>query len=176
MTASRIDRTDNFDKAASVITELSVPVVPVIAISLLCGLQGAPGESGLVWGALMAIFCGFIPWFTIHIAARRKHFSNRHVTQRHQRPLAFTICLLAVLGGMMLMLSLDAPTLLIWGLLTMIAGIIVVAGVTKLGQKVSMHTFCLAAFCLFAALLTTPWWLLGLLTLVPLVAWSQVGS
>lgn len=174
MTTSFTGRTGGVDRAASVITELSVPVVPVVAISLLCGLQSATGVSGLAWGALMGIFCGVIPWFTIHIAAHRKHFSDRHVTQRHQRPLAFTICLLAVFGGLMLMLTLNAPTLLIWGLLTMIAGIVVVAGITQLGQKVSMHTFCLAAFCLFATLLTTPWWSLGLVTFVPLVAWSRL--
>ncbi|WP_197517506.1 phosphatase PAP2 family protein [Microbacterium karelineae] len=162
------------DGIARIVTEIGTPAVSVVALCVLCGIVGAPGAAGILWGALLAVFCGVVPYVVLEIASRRNRITDRHVTQRSQRPWAFAICLVSVLAGFVVMLLLDAPALLMWALMTMLAGLVVAGGITIVGPKVSMHALCLTSFFTLASLLLSPWWLLGLAFALPLVVWSRL--
>ncbi|MGL4743058.1 MAG: hypothetical protein ACRCXL_01525 [Dermatophilaceae bacterium] len=129
---------------------------------------------GLGWGVLLGGFCAVIPMAVIHLAVWRERLTDRHVTRREQRWWVFLVCTGSVLGGMAATLLLGAPRLLVWILLTMIAGLVLTGTVTLVGPKVSMHAFCFTALVLVAALLISPWCLLALPALLPLVAFARL--
>lgn len=159
--------------AARLITELSTPALPVVVISLLCGISSAPGWAGLLWGAIPAILCGAVPYAVLEIASRRGMLTDRHVTQKRQRPWAYGICLVSVGVSVVLLAVLGAPSMMFWALGTMFAGLIAAGGITVVGPKVSVHAFCWSALCAFLTLLFSPWWLLLGLVL-PVIAWSRL--
>ena len=156
------------------LTELFTPAVSVIAISVFCGVYGAPGAEGWAWGLALGAFCGLIPYVALEIASRRKRITNRHVTEHSERPWAYMVCFASVAAGFITMAVLGAPALLIWALCTMTFGLVVTGGVTMVGPKVSMHAFCLTSFAVTAAILSSPWWLLLLCTALPAVVWSRL--
>jgi len=162
------------DMPARIITEISTPAASVLAISILCGVRGTPGAAGFLWGAGLGLFCAVIPYATLEIASRRKIITDRHVTQKAQRPWAYGICLVSVLVGLLMMLLFDAPPLIRWAIITMVVALVIAAGVTAIGPKVSMHTMCITAFFVLASLLLSAWWLTGLVVALPLVAWSRL--
>ena len=160
-------------RVAKLVTELSTPALPVVVISLLCGISSAQGWAGLVWGTVPAVFCGVVPYAVLEIAARRGMLTDRHVTQKRQRPWAYGICLVSVGVSVLLLALLGAPSMMFWALGTMFAGLIAAGGITVVGPKVSVHAFCWSALCAFLALLFSPWWLLLGLVL-PVIAWSRL--
>lgn len=166
--------TDASDRAARIITELFTPALPVLIICLMCGVYGHPSPwRGLTWGAIIALFCVVIPFVIVEVEVRRKRLSNRHVTRREERQGVYAMCITSVLCGLATVILLDAPPLLVWALLTMVAGLAVCAAVTVLMAKVSVHLFCLTALIVFAGLIVSPWLLIALPVLVPVVAWSR---
>lgn len=161
------------DTIARVVTEVSTPAVPLVIMSMICGIASAPGVRGLLWGAVPAILCGVIPFALFELAARRGALSDRHVTEHKQRPWAYAIGITSVVIGLALVVSLGAPSLMVWALASMLIGALATAAITVIGPKVSVHAFCLAALCTFLALMFSPWWLLAFVIL-PLVAWSRL--
>lgn len=167
--------TDLVTKAARVLSEVLAPAVSVFLICILCGIEGHPKVwVGLAWGAMLGTFCAVIPMIAIHLAVRREHLTDHHVTRREQRWWVFLVCVGSVLCGIATVLLLGAPGLLTWILLTMVAGLVMAGTVTLIGPKVSMHTFCLTALVLVAALLNSPWWLLALPVVLPVVAFARL--
>lgn len=169
-------------RAAKFVTELSTPALPVVVISLLCGVASVPGHSGvsglswlpgLLWGSIPAVLCGVVPYVVLEIAARRGVLTDRHVTQKRQRPWAYGICLASVAVSVGLLIVLAAPPLMFWALGTMFVGLVAAGGITLVGPKVSVHAFCWSAMCAFLALLYSPWWLL-LFAALPVIAWSRL--
>lgn len=159
--------------AAELITELSTPALPVVVISLLSGLSSAAGWPGLLWGAIPALLCGVVPYAVLEIASRRGLLTDRHVTQKRQRPWAYGVCLLSVAVSVLLLVLLGAPSMMLWALGTMFVGLIAAGGITVVGPKVSVHAFCWSALCVFLALLFSPWWLL-LFAALPVIVWSRL--
>ncbi|WP_424465194.1 hypothetical protein [Pseudoclavibacter helvolus] len=160
-------------RVARLITELSTPALPVVVISLLCGTASAPAWAGLGWGTIPAVLCGVVPYAVLEVASRRGMLTDRHVTQKRQRPWAYGICLVSVAVSVVLLALLGAPPLMFWALGTMLVGLIAAGGITVVGPKVSVHAFCWSALCVFLALLFSPWWLLLGLAL-PVIAWSRL--
>lgn len=155
--------TDPATQVARILSAVLAPAVSVFLICLLCGIVGhAKAWTGLGWGAVLGTFCAVIPMIAIHLAVRRERLTDHHVTRREQRWWVFLVCVGSVLCGVATTLFLGAPSLLIWILVTMIAGLVVAGTVTLVGPKVSMHTFCLTSLVVLAALLISPWWLLAL--------------
>jgi len=162
------------DGAAWVLTELFTPAVSVIAISVLCGAYGGDGANGFVLGVVLGACCGLIPYVTLEVASRRKRISDRHVTEHKDRPWAYMVCLASVAVGLVALVFGGAPSLLIWAAITMAVGLLVAGSVTAIGPKVSMHAFCLVSLGVLLAHLSSPWWLLALAVVLPLVVWSRL--
>ncbi|WP_139738515.1 hypothetical protein [Actinomyces wuliandei] len=166
------------DRATRVARLLSDVVSPAVSVSLICVLCGVAGHpqplAGLGWAVLLSGFCAAVPVSTIHVAVRSNHLSDRHVTRREQRWWVLLVCTGSVLCGTAVARGAGAPPLLIWILLTMVAGLALTGAVTLAGTKVSMHAFCLTAAILAAALVVSPWWLLALLPLLPAVAFARL--
>jgi hypothetical protein len=166
---------DNATRTARILSDVFAPAVSVFLICVLCGVTGHPHPwAGLGWGVLLGTFCAVIPMAAIRVAVRREHLTDRHVTRREQRWWVFLVCVVSVLCGMITTLLLSAPSLLIWIMLTMVAGLVVTGTATLLGPKVSMHAFCLTSLVIVSALLVSPWWLLALLVLLPAVAFARL--
>lgn len=166
---------DPATRAARILSDVFAPAVSVFLICVLCGVTGHPHTwVGLGWGILIGSFCAVIPTATIHVAVRREQLTDRHVTRRDQRWWVFLVCVASVLGGMATAVLLDAPRPLLWILPTMVAGLVLAGGVTLLGPKVSMHAFCFTSLVVLAAMLLSPWWLLALPTLLPVVAFARL--
>ncbi|MUU73464.1 hypothetical protein [Pseudarthrobacter sp. GA104] len=162
-------------RSARILSDVFAPAVSVFLICVLCGVAGHPHPwAGLGWGVLLGTFCAVIPMTAIHIAVRREHLTDRHVTRREQRWWVFLVCVGSVLCGMTTTLLLNAPSVLVWIMLTMVAGLVVTGTVTLLGPKVSMHAFCMTCLVIIAALLISPWLLLALLLLLPAVAFARL--
>lgn len=161
-------------RAARVVTEITTPAASVSAISVLCGIVGEPGLSGVLWGLFAALFCGVIPYTVLEVAARRGRISNRHVTDKAHRPWAYAMCLASVVIGIAVMLLLGAPALITWMLLTMVVGLVMAAGITAVGPKVSMHTMCFTVLGVLGVPLVSPWWLALLVVGLPAIVWSRL--
>lgn len=173
-TKNFMSTTDVGTRAARIITEVFTPVLPVLLICLMCGVYGHPNPwLGLAWGAVIALFSAVIPFVIVEFGVHRRRLSDRQVTSREQRWGVYAMCIASVLCGLATVLLLDAPPLLVWALLTMVAGLVVCAAVTALMTKVSVHLFCLTAMIVFASLIVSPWLLIALPILVPTVAWSR---
>lgn len=167
--------TDPATTAARVLSDILAPAVSVFLICVLCGVVGHTQPwQGLGWGVLLGGFCAVIPMITVHIAVRLEHLTDRHVTRREQRWWVFLLCTGSVLCGMIMTLLLGAPVLLIWMLLSMTAGLVLVGMITLLGPKVSMHAFCLTSLLVLAGILISPWWLLTLPVILPLIALARL--
>lgn len=163
------------NRVSRILTELFSPVWTVLAICLVCGSYGHPDPVvGLGWGLFVGAFCAVLPFIIIELGVRRSTLSDRHVTRREQRRGVFIMGISSVICGLVGALALGAPPLLIWALLTMIAGIVVTGTITVVSTKVSLHVFCLVSLILLAALLISPWWLLSAAVLLPAVAWSRL--
>jgi hypothetical protein len=166
---------DRVSTAARVLSDVFAPAVTVFLICLLSGLASTPQVwAGLAWGLVLGGFCSVIPMTAIHLGVRRKTLTDRHVTRREQRWWVFLVCVGSVLCGILTVLLLDAPGLLGWALVTMIAGLALTGTITVLGLKVSMHAFCLTSLILLASLLLSPWWLLSGLIALPLMAFARL--
>jgi hypothetical protein len=166
---------DHATRTARILSDVFAPAVSVFLICVLCGVTGHPHPwAGLGWGVLLGTFCAVIPTGAIRVAVHREHLTDRHVTRREQRWWVFLVCVGSVLCGMITTLLLSAPSLLVWIMLTMVAGLVVTGTATLLGTKVSMHAFCLTSLVLVSALLVSPWWLLALLILLPAVAFARL--
>lgn len=166
---------DHAVRAARILSDVFAPAVSVFLICVLCGVTGHPQPwAGLGWGVLLGTFCAVIPTAAIRVAVHREHLTDRHVTRREQRWWVFLVCVGSVLCGMTTTLLLNAPNVLIWIMLTMVAGLVVTGTATLLGTKVSMHAFCLTSLVLVSTLLVSPWCLLALLILLPAVAFARL--
>lgn len=165
---------DPVTRVARVLSAVLAPAVSVFLICLLSGVAGDRSWAGLGWGLLLGGFCAVVPMAAIHLAVRRERLTDHHVTRREQRWWVFLVCTASVLCGVITMLVLGAPSLLVWILLTMIAGLLITGTVTLAGTKVSMHAFCLTALVVLAAILVSPWWLLTLAALLPAVWFARL--
>ena len=161
--------------AAQVLSDIFAPAHSVFLICVVAGVTGQVSPlRGLLWGLLLGCFCAVVPMIVIHVAVRREHLSDRHVTHREQRWWVFLICAGSVLCAIATTLVFDGPGLLMWILLTMVAGLVLVGVVTAIGPKVSMHAFCFTTLATIAALLASPWWLLIFALGFPLVAFARL--
>lgn len=160
-------------RIARAITEIATPAASVIAICLVCGVASMPGWGGMLWGLLTGAFCGAIPYAVLEVASRRGKITDRHVTKRSQRGWAYAMCLASVAAGIAVAVIFRAPPVILWALGTMVAGLILAAGLTAVWTKVSMHAMCVTSFAVVAAILQGPWWLVTLL-LLPVIAWSRL--
>lgn len=162
-------------RVARALSDVFAPAVSVFLICVICGAAGSPRLlGGVLWGMVAGVFCAVVPMAAIHVAVRRERLTDRHVTQRSQRWSVFLVCVGSVLCGVATALVLDAPALLVWALLTMITGLAVAGGATFLGPKVSMHAFCFTALALIAAAVLSPWFLLAVPALLPVVAFARL--
>lgn len=166
---------DPLTRAARILSDVFAPAVSVFLVCVLCGAAGSSWTpSGLLWGVVAGCFCAVIPMTAIHAAVRRERLTDRHVTRREQRWPVFLVCVTSVLGGTAAALLLGAPALLLWMLVTMIAGLVVAGSVTLAGPKVSMHAFCFTALVVLTATLLSPWCVLALPALLPVVAFARL--
>lgn len=163
------------DRLARVLSEIFAPGVTVLVLCVVTGYLAQPqGWAGIGWGSVTALFCSVLPMGMIHLAVHRQRLTDHHVTRREQRWWVFLGCALSVICAVALLVLAHGPALLLWLLLTMLVGLLVTGGITVLGLKVSMHAFCFTALVLVAGFLGSPWWLLLLPLLLPVLAYARL--
>ncbi|MCW1249628.1 phosphatidic acid phosphatase [Acaricomes phytoseiuli] len=154
-------------KAARLITEIFAPAVLITAFLLVSGIA-----SGSWWaGLIAAVFAALGPLAGILIAKRLGKVTDHHVGDRKQRLPVFVASLVSIAVGLAILIPLQAPRLVIAGLLTVSLGAVVVAAVNAF-WKLSVHVAVVTVVTV--ALVGVSWWWLPALLLIPLVGWSRV--
>ncbi len=159
-------------RTAKIISDFLSPGHLVIALLLAVGWSSTGGPSGLGWGLLAAVFCGFVPLGIIHAGVRRGALTDKHVRVRSQRVMPLSAGLVSVLAGLTLLAVLDAPGDVFAVVIAMLAGLISVLAVTFWWQ-VSVHS-AVASGTVTVLLLCHGWRMLPLAALVVVVGWSRL--
>lgn len=165
-------------RTARMITEVLAPAVWAAAMPLVVAVHSASTVGvGVAWGLVTLLFTSAIPFAVILIAVRRGKLTDHHIGRREQRakPLLFGIT--SVIAGLVVLVVAGAAGELVAMVVVMLA---VVAGTTlvNLVWKLSAHTAVASGsvavlIVLFGSGFGTWELLLGALV-VAAIGWSRV--
>nr|WP_231456123.1 phosphatase PAP2 family protein [Arthrobacter sp. AK04] len=163
-------RTKN--RTARWLTEVFQPPV-VVTIQLLISPISQPGFPGTMgYGALAALFVCVLPLLLLLVLVRRGKVTDHHVSDRRQRAPVLLMALASIMAGLLVLASADAPQSVVVMVLAVVAGVVVLAGVSPF-WKISGHAAAMSSAAVISVLVLGPAWL-PLLLLVPAVGWSRV--
>lgn len=147
-------------------------VLPVLLLAANWLVARTPAEFW-AWSAVALIFFIGIPPLYIYSQVRAGRITDFHIQVRQQRAQVFAVFLASTAFGIVIDWLLGVPATLL-GLLVVIFGSAIVAGLITLGWKISLHAWTLAGSVAVFALLSADdrWW--WLLLLVPVVIWSRI--
>ena len=172
MTTSRATGTQQRQRLAAIITELSSPAVCVVVGLVVVTWNSASDGRGAAWAALAILLCAGVPMAYIVKGVKAGKWSDHHVSRREQRTIPLLVGLGSVAVATGLLILVDAPRPLIALVLSQLAGLLVVLVITRF-WKVSIH--CATAGGLLGVLVAMfgPWALLGIVPLAA-IGWSRV--
>jgi len=161
------------NRLARVVTEFLAPANLVIGLLILVAWHSASSTAAKVgWGLGAALFAGVLPLAYLLRGARQGRWEDHHVGEREKRPAVILAILGSVLGGVALMLALNAPRELLALMGAMVAGLVVTLAVT-LVWRISVHAAVAGGTVVILALVFGP--ALNVLWLgAAAVAWSRV--
>lgn len=163
----------NESRLARAITEVTAPAPTALALLLVVAWHGSTSKwAAVVWGAVAVVFASLLPLAYILRGVRTGRWSDRHVSERHQRHVPLAVGMVSVAVGLGLLLAGGAPRELLALVAAMFAGLGTALLVT-LRWKMSIHTAVVSGSVVILALVFGPALLL-LLPVVALVAWSRV--
>ncbi|GAA2788856.1 hypothetical protein [Nonomuraea dietziae] len=139
-------------RLAWAITELFAPQHVALALPLVAGVL-AEGWPGLAWGVLTALLCAGVPAVVIAIGVRRGRLDSKHLVQRSGRKVPMLAGLVAVVGGLALLIALDASRVAIATAAVML-GWVLVMGLITVWWKISFHTGVFAGASVVVAAVT----------------------
>lgn len=153
---------------------LSPPWLTVATVVVLALHASSSIVEALGWSVLTGGFVAILPYLVLLLGVRRGRWSDRHLRRRQDRVVPLAIALVSALVGAVLLVLLDAPRSLQTGVLSLIAGLVVVSLITPV-WKVSLHLAVAAGAVavLLRDLGSVAWW--GA-PLVVLLAWARVRT
>ncbi|GAA0463445.1 hypothetical protein [Streptomyces olivaceiscleroticus] len=162
------------DRVAAWVTGAATPTVVLATVLVAIGWHSTwPAGTGLVWGAVVGVFCGGVPHAVLHFGVHRKWWSDRHVRAREQRPIPLLVTTASVTAGALTAcLVPEVPHELTAATAVMLCGAICVLAISTV-WKISIHTSVTACAMALTVPAFGPQWLWTSLV-VPLVAWSRV--
>ncbi|NJP64801.1 hypothetical protein [Streptomyces spiramenti] len=158
-------------RAAKIITDVLAPAHLVICLLLLVGWHSTPGNSGLGWGLIAALFCGVVPACFVHLAVRSGRVTDKHIRVRRQRLVPLAASVLSVTSGVVLLLATGAPVDVTALVVAMLTGLACTLAVTVRWQ-ISVHN-AVAGGSVMILVLVFGAPALPAVLLVPLVGWSR---
>jgi membrane-associated phospholipid phosphatase len=161
----------NRRSTAEWVTYLLEPKNWIIATTLAVGWHAA-GLRGLAWGAVAAVFAGVLPTVFINRGIRDGRWADRNVGAKRPRMIVLAFIIASVAVGLVVMVSLGAPTELSGYFGCMLGSIAVLAAITTV-WKISIHCAVASGSVTILALLFGPW-LVPAYLLVALTGWSRV--
>jgi len=160
---------------AKIISMVSSPLylfLPLVLIIL--GSTHLDGHDRLMWGLMLAIFLGFLPFATLWLGLKRGSISDIDFTIREER----TPYLLAIIffwsSAALITLMLDGPQLVFVLILTGI-GISLMILLINFFWKISNHTLFFSAAVFFAGRIFSRHYLWFLIFL-PVIAWARYAQ
>lgn len=160
-------------RVAQVITEVTSPSVFSTVLPVVVGTHAA-STRGLLTGVIAAVFTGAVPYAFLLWSMRRGLVADRHIRQRAQRAVPLLFGMASVALGLLLLVVLDAPRELLALVAAMLAGLVVVLGISTV-WKVSVHTGVAAGTGVILALTFGPAVLLPTIAAVAVIAWARVA-
>lgn len=160
-------------RVAQVITEVTSPSVFSTVLPVVVGTH-ASSTRGLLTGVIAAVFTGAVPYAFLLWSMRRGLVADRHIRQRAQRAVPLLFGMASVALGLLLLVVLDAPRELLALVAAMLAGLVVVLGISTV-WKVSVHTGVAAGTGVILALTFGPAVLLPTIAAVAVIAWARVA-
>lgn len=153
---------------------LAPPWLTVVTVVVLAVHGSSSIWEALAWTVLTSGFVAVLPYLVLLAGVRRGRWSDRHLRRRQDRLVPLAIALASALVGALLLALLDAPDSLQIGILSLIAGLLVVSVITPV-WKVSLHLAVAAGAVAVVLHDVGPaaWW--GA-PLVALLAWARVRT
>lgn len=160
-------------RLARLITELLAPAYTAGALLVVVAFHSAPSAAvALRWLVPSLLFGSLLPVLYLAHQVRRQRLSDIHLRVREQRPVPLLVGLTSVLVGLGLLVGLGASRELLAVIGAMAAGLIV-AMLTSLAWKLSVHTGAVAGTVVILALIFGPA-ALALAALAAAVGWARV--
>lgn len=159
-------------RLARLLTEVLAPAPVAGGLLVLVAWHGAAtAAKAFQWAVVAVLFSAVVPMAYIIRGVRQRRLSDRHIRERHQRPLPLLIGIVSVLVGVGLLVVGNAPRELVALVGAMAVGLGTSLLVT-LVWKISIHVAVVAGAVVILVLVfgVSP---LGLVPLVALVAWAR---
>ncbi|MGI8916700.1 MAG: phosphoesterase PA-phosphatase [Chloroflexota bacterium] len=160
-------------RLARLLTELLAPGFTSGVLLIVVIVHSAPSAAvALRWLVPALLFGCLLPILYLLRQVRRRRLSDIHIRVREQRPIPLLVGLASVLIGLTLLVLLGASREILAVIGAMAAGL-VVAMLTSLVWKLSIHTGAIAGTVVVLALIFGPP-LLVLEVLTGVVGWARV--
>jgi hypothetical protein len=161
-------------RLARVATEIGSPAVVVLLLPLAVAWSATGHRIGatVLWGLVVAVFSSVLPMLVVVRGARRGRWDGHHVRNREGRLLPLSLGLASTGIGLAILLFGRAPRDVIALDVAMLVTLFACIVITQ-WWKVSLHAAVAGGAAATLVLLYGPW-LLVLVPLVALIAWSRV--
>jgi hypothetical protein len=160
-------------KVAKILTELFAPPILVLTLLIVVGVHRTSSiGQGLLLGAVATFFAAGLPYAIMLIGIRRGRLSDRHLSLREQRPTMMIIGLASVSAGLLVMAWLDAPREFFALVAAMVAGVGVALVISSF-WKISIHAAC-AAGTVAILVIIFGWVMLICVPVVLAICWARV--
>jgi membrane-associated phospholipid phosphatase len=158
---------------ARVVTEVLSPVPIVAVMDVALGWIGGHHRwTGLLYGVVAVLITIVPPYAFVLYRVLRGRYTDHHLSDRRQRLVPLLLGMAATLIGIAVLALAGAPRLLLAGLGTVGAGLLVGAVISKF-WKISGHTTGAAAVLVTLAYIGHGWPLLAA-PLLAVIAWARV--
>lgn len=127
---------------------------------------------GLALAGVATFFAAALPYAILLLGIRSGRLTDRHLTNRNERPIMMLIGLVSVAAGLAVMVRLDSPRELLALVAAMVAGVAVALAISTF-WKISIHAACAAGTVAILVVVVGP----RMLILVPIVlgiCWARV--
>lgn len=161
------------DRIALVMTDLSSPALVVVATLVAVAWHSAQSTFDAVAAIVISVFfVAALPYAYLQLRLRKRTTDDRHVQVKSQRLPLLLICLVSTAVGVATLVAFDAPRPVLALVGADVAGLAVVAALTR-RWKVSMHTAVASGAVVIAALTFGPAALILGASLVP-ISWARL--
>ncbi len=161
------------DKVAFLVSAFFSPFIVIpIFIFIVTYAYSQTRREFLLFCSAAFLFSTIIPFLNVLIAVKRGKITDIHVAVREERKGPFTIALLSIAVGTLVLWLLGAPReIVILGIVMLLNGIIFF--LITLFWKISMHASILAGVLVSLIVLINRWFALGFL-IIPLLMWARI--
>lgn len=161
------------DRIALLVTDLSSPALVVVATLVAVAWHSAQSTFDAVAAIVISVFfVAALPYAYLQLRLRKRTTDDRHVQVRSQRQPLLRFGLVSTAVGVATLIALDAPRQVLALVGADVAGLAVVAALTR-RWKLSMHT-AVASGAVVIAALTFGWSALVLAASLVPISWARL--